>query len=118
MEYWTHAAKLPIGMETPVLIRKRVMRVIAGLIRLSHGVGLEKGKCIRVLCVTHEEIMRDLLEEAFGSGTILGSGPGYGESLKIEILPDMVTKTATLSLTFREKESNLLFDMDTREIKR
>ena len=50
MEYWTHAAKLPIGMETPVLIRKRVMGVIADLIRLSHGVGLEKEMYSGVVC--------------------------------------------------------------------
>ncbi|MBI3633915.1 MAG: histidine phosphatase family protein [Candidatus Vogelbacteria bacterium] len=118
MEYWASVVGLPIGMELPRSLRRRVMRVVANLERLARKANSDSKKRVRVLCITHEEMMRDILEEAYGTGTELGTGPTYGELLKVEIEPDEKGAAATLSLVFRHQNARLLLNLETREIRR
>lgn len=116
MEYWSRQKDLPEGTEGPDKVRSRVGRVITYLERIARTIKLP-GKKLRFVCFGHEELFRDLLEEAYEQGTKFGEGPFYGETMEIGIKasgPEEESK-AELLLNFRDKREKLEFDKKSRD---
>ena len=115
MKYWTTTGELPGGVETPEDVKKRTERLITYLERISRTIILPKNKKLHFICVGHEETVRDLLEEGFGQGTNKGTGPDYGEALRIDVIKSTPEQDAELDLKYRDSESELRFKKDTRK---
>lgn len=117
MKYWSEAEKLPDGVEKPEEVKQRIARVITYLERIARTVQ-PSGKKLHFICIGHEEIFRDLLEEGFGMGTKKGTGQIYGEVLRIDINKSEDNKDAILNLKYRGMESQLGFNKNSREFHR
>ena len=66
------------------------------------------------ICVGHEETVRDLLEEAYDTGTEKGTGPAYGETLRVDIDKSTPEKDAIFDLKYRNLETKLGFNKKER----
>jgi hypothetical protein len=117
MEYWA-TQPLPDGVETPVEVTKRIERVITFLERVKRQVTPGDGKVLRMVCVGHEELFRDLLEASFGIGTAPGTGPTYGESMQLSLRTSPPSGETTVAVRFRDEEATLAFDRVTRALHR
>lgn len=117
MVYWSEMDNLPEGTESAEDVKKRVQRVVTYLERIARNVQLGEEKRLHFICVGHEELVRDLLEESFGMGTKEGEGPGYAEVVRMDITKSDKNKNAILDLSYRNKKSKLSFDKSTREFK-
>lgn len=118
MRYWTESEKLPEGVETPEEVKTRTKRLITYLERIARSIKSPEGKKLHFICVGHEEIVRDLLEEAYGLGTEKGTGPDYGEVLRMNINKSSVERDATLNLKYRNLDSRLGFNIKERNFYR
>jgi broad specificity phosphatase PhoE len=114
MEFWSKA-DLPEGTETPEQVKKRVQRVLVYLERIARQIKPEGNKKLHFICVGHEELFRDLLEEGFGVGTKSKTGPMYGEIMRIELKKSTKEKGAKLKLNFDNKSADLKLDKETRK---
>ena len=115
MEYWV-ANELPEGTEKPQDVRKRVTKVMTFLDRVARNVKPEGNKKLHFIVIGHEEIFRDILEDAYGFGTKKGTGPDYGESLSLDFTKSEPGKNADIKLQFRGKEAKLELDKNTRSL--
>src|SRR3989338_1661338 len=113
IEFWAKT-KLPEDTEKPEEVKKRVETVVAYLERIARIITLQDNKKLRVICVGHEEIFRDLLEEGFGIGTRNHSGPGYAEDMEMGIFKSEPGKDAVLKLAFRGLEAELGFNPQSK----
>ena len=100
MEYWTETEDLSVGTETPADVKRRTSRVIANLERAARTVHPEEGRKLHFIIPSHEETARDLLEEAYGTGTKAGTGPIYGETMRVDIHKSENDKDAVLELSY------------------
>jgi broad specificity phosphatase PhoE len=116
MEYWAKAGELPKGIEKPEEVKERTERLITHLERIARTIEPPKGKKLHFICVGHEETVRDLLEEAYGSGTKKGTGPNYGEVVRMDIHKSEPNKDAVLNLNYRDSKAKLNFNKERREI--
>lgn len=114
MEYWSQKDSLPIGTEEPKDVKKRVNRILTYLERIARKVKPINNKKIHFLCIGHEEIVRDLLEESFSVGTKKGTGPEYAEFVRVDIAKSENDKDAELDLKFRGKNNTLGFSKENR----
>ena len=113
MEFWVDESekeKLSEGVEKPEEIRKRVGKFIGLLKDSDILIRPPKGKKVHYICIGHEEVVRDLLEEGFDTGTAKGTGLDYGEKLRMDIYKSQSDKNVSLNLEYRGNESNLDFD--------
>ncbi|MBI3631957.1 MAG: histidine phosphatase family protein [Candidatus Vogelbacteria bacterium] len=117
MEYWSES-DLPGDTEKPEEVKRRVQRVVTYLERIARTIKPPEGKKLRFICVGHEEIFRDLLEEGYGFGTKGSSGPSYAEVLSMDINKSEEKKAASLRLKFHGQEARLKFDKDNRNFSR
>lgn len=113
MEYWA-GADLPEGTEKPEEVKKRVARVITYLERIARNITPIEGKKLHFICVGHEEIFRDLLEEGYGLGTKDHTGPGYGEVMSMGIRRSKQEQDAVLELKYKGQETELGFNRESR----
>lgn len=114
MEYWAES-NLPEGTEKPEEVKKRVKRVVTYLERIARQIAPQENKRLHFICVGHEEIFRDILEEGYGLGTKDKTGPSYGEVMSMDIGKSEQGKEAVLKLKYREQEADLSFDKKSRE---
>ena len=77
---------------------------------LSRILSSLNGKKIHFFCFGHEETVRDLLEEAYGMGTKAGTGPIYGEALRMDIFKSEKDKDAVFDLKYGEDKATLGFN--------
>jgi broad specificity phosphatase PhoE len=115
MQYWSHDDELPEGVETPAEMKKRIERVLTYLERVATKVSPPEGIKLHFVCIGHEEIIRDVLEESFEQGTKAGEGPSYGEIMRVDIARSTPENDATLDVKYREMEAELGFKPQTRE---
>lgn len=116
MEEWVkQETELPGDTEKPEEVKSRVGRVLTYLEKISKKVKPDAGKRLRIVCVTHEEMFRDLLEEGFETGTQKGTGPTYGETLKINISSAPDKGDASFDMKYRGRDSRVKFDNKTRQ---
>lgn len=115
MKYWSQRDKLPIGTENSMDVKKRVNRILTYLERIARKVKPINNRKIHFLCIGHEEIARDLLEEGFSMGTEKGTGPEYAEFVRIDIAKSENDKDAELNLNFRGKNATLGFNKESRD---
>jgi len=116
MKYWIKSEKLPEGVEKPEEVKTRLKRIITYLERIARKIYPESGKKLHFICIGHEEIFRDLLNEGYGLGTQKGTGPDYGESLRIDIHKSSEDGDAVLDLKYRNQDVKLGFKKDERKI--
>ncbi len=114
MEYWTES-DLPKDTEKPEEVKKRVERVIAYLERIARNITPERDKKLHFICVGHEEIFRDLLEEGYGLGTKDDTMPSYGEIMSMDIKKSEHGKDAMLKLEYRGQKTELGFNKENRK---
>ncbi len=114
MEYWTES-DLPEGTETPEEVKKRVERVITYLERIARNTVSTGGKKLHFICVGHEEIFSDLLEEGYGLEIKSGAGPGHGEVMSMDIKKSEQEQDAVLKLKYRGQETELGFNKEERK---
>lgn len=112
--YWLTAEKLPRGTESPSEVKKRVERFIAYLERIARTIEAPDEKKLHFICVGHEELFWDLSKVAYGMDPLTDGGPGYGESLRIDINKSTSEKDAVLNLKYKEKEAELSFNKEKR----
>ncbi len=115
MKYWSQRDNLPIETEAPKDVKKRVNRILTYLERIARKVKPINDKKIHFLCIGHEEIVRDLLEESFSMGTEKGTGPEYAEFVRVDITKSENDKDAELNLKFRGKNTTLGFNKESRD---
>lgn len=113
MEYWTES-DLPEDTEKPEEVRKRVERIITYLERIARNIAPAENKKLHFICVGHEEIFRDLLEEGYGLGTKDNTGPNYGEIMSVGINKSVSGKKAKLKLDYHGQLTELDFDNKSR----
>lgn len=119
MSYWANnEGKIPENMEKPTDIKRRIQRVLTYLERIARQVNPKENKKLHFVCVTHEELFRDLLEEGFGYGTEKGTGPINGETLTIDINKSVNDGEAVFNMKFGDDESSLSFNSKSREFKK
>ena len=119
MSYWAkNEEKIPEGTEKPADIKKRIQRILTYLERIAKQVNPKENKKLHFICVTHEELFRDLLEEGFGYGTEKGTGPINGEALTIDINKSENDKDAVFNMKFGDDKSSLSFDPKSRDFKK
>lgn len=116
-EWVRQETELPNGAEKPEEVKSRVGRILTYLERISKKVKLDAGKKLRIVCITHEEVFRDLLEEGFEMGTQKGTGPTYGEILKIGV-SSSDKEGVKFNMEYRGKDSEIGFDKETRQFKK
>ncbi|MEK7116848.1 MAG: histidine phosphatase family protein [Patescibacteria group bacterium] len=117
MEYWT-VSDLPEGTETPEEVKKRVERVVAYLERIARNITPPEGKKLHFICVGHEEIFMDLLQEGYGPGVGADIGPTYGEVMSMDIKKSEQGQDAVLKLKYRNQETSLDFNKENRKFYR
>lgn len=113
MEYWTES-DLPEDIEKPEEVKKRVERIITYLERIARNITPEEGRRLHFICVGHEEIFRDLLEEGYRLGTKNNMGPSYGEVMSVGINKSEPGKNAKLKLDYHGQSTELDFDKESR----
>lgn len=114
MEYWS-GSELPANTESPESVRRRVERVIAYLERIARTINSKDKRRLHFICVGHEEIFRDLLEEGLKIGTINKSGPRYGDNMVLDIVSSMHGKDASMRLSFGGETAELGFNKEKRK---
>jgi len=114
MEYWAES-DLPEGTEKPDEVKKRVERIITYLERIARNIAPAEGKKMHFICVGHEEIFRDLLEEGYGLGTRNNTGPSYGEVMSMDIIKSQQGQDAVLELRYKGQETELGFNKESRK---
>lgn len=117
MEHWA-IKELPEGLEKPEEMEERVKRILTYLERTARDVHPAEGRKLHFLCILHEELFRDLLEEGYNLGTKKGTRPTFGEKLRIDIHKSEPGKNAIFDLTYRNSKANLEFNKETREFRR
>lgn len=113
MEYWAES-DLPKDTEKPEEVKKRVERIIAYLERIARQITPAENKKLHFICVGHEEIFRDMLEEGYGLGTKNSTGPSYGEVMSMGIIKSKQGQDAVLDLRYKGQETKLRFDKESR----
>jgi len=114
MEYWAES-DLPEDTEKPDEVKKRVERIITYLERIARQVIPAGNKKLHFICVGHEEIFRDILEEGYGLGTKNSTGPSYGEVMSMKIRKSEQGQDAVLELRYKGQEANLGFNKESRK---
>jgi len=114
MEYWAESA-LPEDTEKPDEVKKRVERIITYLERIARKITPAENKKLHFICVGHEEIFRDLLEEGYGLGTKNSTGPSYGEVMSMDIRKSEQGQDAVLELRYKGQETELGFNKGSRK---
>ncbi len=114
MEYWTES-DLPKDTEKPEEVKKRVERIITYLERIARNITPAEGRKLHFICVGHEEIFRDLLEEGYGLGTKNNTGPSYGEVMSVDINKSEHGKNARLKVEYHGQGVELEFDKENRK---
>ncbi len=115
MKYWVETENLPDGVETPRSVKKRTERVITYLERIARTINPPENKKLHFICVGHEETVRDLLEEALDTGTQKGTGPNYGEIVRMDIKKSESEKDAVLDLSYRNLKAKLGWNSKERK---
>lgn len=121
MKLWTEANDLPGDVESAEAVEKRSKRVLTYLHRIAATIAPTTHKKLHFVCIGHEEGVRDLLEASLGQGTEKGTGPTYGEAVRIEMVPakkdetGRVTAPGQVSVAFRGQAAKIGFDPTTRE---
>lgn len=118
MSYWSEKEDLPAGTESPAEVKKRVERIVTYLERIARTIKPATGKKLRFVCVGHEEIFRDLLEEGYGIGTKKGESPANGEVMSLDIQKSTSDAPAVIGLRYRGNESRLDFDPRQRKFRK
>jgi len=116
MEFWVDEfkkEKLPEEVEKPEEVRERVGKFIGLLKNLDILIRPPKNKKVHYICIGHEEIVRDLLEEGYNTGTVKGTNLDYGEKLRMDIYKSQSDENASLKLEYKGNES--IFDFDATE---
>lgn len=113
MEYWAES-DLPEGTEKPDEVKKRVERIITYLERIARKIIPAENKKLHFICVGHEEIFRDLLEEGYGFGTKDSTGPSYGEVMSVGVRKSKQRQDAVLRLRYKDQETELKFNKESR----
>lgn len=114
MEYWTKS-DLPEDTEKPEEVRKRVERIITYLERIARNIVPAENRKLHFICIGHEEIFRDLLEEGYGLGTKDNTSPNYGEIMNVDIKKSEPGKDAKLILNYHNQSAGLEFDKGIRK---
>ena len=117
MEYWAEA-DLSEGTEKPEEVKKRIERIITYLERIARNTTPAEDKKLHFICIGHEEIFRDLLEEGYGLGTKNSTGPNYGEVMSMGIRKSGQGQDAVLELRYKGQKTELGFNKEERRFYR
>lgn len=115
IEYWLENIDYLKDAEKPENVKKRVEIIVTYLERIARMIAPVDNKSLRFICVGHEELFRDLLEEGFGWWTKYKKGPENAEVMGMDIFKSQPGKNALLKLTFRGQVAELGFNPQKRE---
>ncbi|MCK5475521.1 MAG: histidine phosphatase family protein [Candidatus Pacebacteria bacterium] len=121
MEFWVDESekeKLSEGVESPDEVRERVGKFIGLLKDSDILIRPPKNKKVHYICIGHEEIVRDLLEEGYDTGIAKGTNLDYGEKLRMDIYKSQSNKNASLKLEYKSNESTLDFDATEKKFEK
>jgi broad specificity phosphatase PhoE len=117
IEHWgkTEKDQLPEGVESLNDVSDRVMKVLKYIEILSRKFKPEDGRKLHFLTFGHEEIAMDLLQSAYGKneGVNKGTGPAYGEAIRIDMNHTDKKGGVLLDVNFRGKDSKISFNTES-----
>lgn len=107
---------LPLDMEKPEDVDRRIGVALNALGAISRKVQPGLNKSLRVICITHEEGFRGLLEAGFSKGTTKGTGPKNAEIMEIGIFNTEQNQKPEFKISYRGESATLELDKRTKKL--
>jgi hypothetical protein len=91
-------------------VKKRAEKIYAGIASLARSAELQ-GKRLRIIGVSHFELLNPIMEDIFGNKMDEGEEMRFAENLRLAFDFDKMSKKMNVSADFRhEHKENIQFD--------